>query len=94
MKHFSTIVVDSDGTTLTLTIKCQQCGVSVFTTPVAHLETLARVLPRVAKEQGIALDDAKTETFVFEAETREDAQAKADAMLSEFIRRRARSEQS
>jgi len=88
MKHFASVIVDSDGTTLTLTIRCQQCGESVFKTAVAHLETLARILPRIAQEQGIDLDVAKTETFVFQAETRAEAQAKADEMLVEFIRRR------
>jgi hypothetical protein len=87
-KHFSQVIVESDGEKATITIHCQQCEGGSFTIASAHLETIARVLPDIARRAGYDLDPARTETHVFDAENAEEAKAKADAFFGPFVERR------
>jgi len=86
-KHFSQVFVESDGEKVTVTIRCQHCEGGTFTIATAHLETLARILPKVAREAGYDLNEAKTETFVFKADTPE-TRAAAERLFDDFVARR------
>lgn len=86
-KHFAQVFVESKDGTVTVTIRCDSCEGGTFAIATAHLETLARILPRVAKAQGIDLDDAKTETILLPANTPEH-RATATRIFDAFVRRR------
>jgi len=86
-KHLCFVTVESDGEMTTLTIKCEQCegGVYRFATP--HIETLARILPKVCKLAGIDLSQGVSEEHVFDLATPENRQ-KAEGLFQDFLRRR------
>lgn len=86
-RHFSQVIAESDGDALTITIRCQNCAGGSFTIAAAHLETLARVLPDMARQLGIDLDPTKTQTYVFDGDTPEN-RAKADALFNTFVKDR------
>lgn len=89
-RHFSAVLVEGDGEQVTITIDCRQCGRSTFTLATAHLQTLARVLPDVCAQAGIALDPAQTETYV----TSGDSEDEIRAALDSFVLKRTRQTES
>jgi hypothetical protein len=88
-RHLSMVEVQSDGTTCTLTIRCDSCEGGVYRFAAAHLQTLAKVLPKICEEHGIELDEGSLEARVFD-EANPETRGKAQAFYDEFVRRRGR----
>lgn len=89
MKHLSMVEVESDGTWCTLTIRCDACEGGTYKFATAHLQTLAKILPKICEEQGISLDEGSLEAHVFD-EANPENRGKARAFYEDFVRRRAR----
>jgi hypothetical protein len=87
VKHRAMVTAESDGDWVTIRLTCDACDGGDFTLRIAHIETLARVLPRICHEVGIKLDDGVTETHVFNLSDSEN-RAAAEAMYKDFVQRR------
>lgn len=91
MRHRAMVTTDSDGETVTITIVCDNCDGGVFTLATAHIETLARVLPKLCEAVGIDLAGGVTEAHVFDLGDQKN-KAAAEAMYREFVNRRTHPE--
>lgn len=93
MKHYAAVLVSTDDAApdqIEVEINCRTCGQSRFRLHRAHLETLARVLPKVAHAVGVNLADGVTEELIAVGDSRADALAKADVMVDQLMARRRR----
>jgi hypothetical protein len=81
------VTAESDGEFVVITIRCDNCEGGILKIATPHIETLARVLPKICEAAGINLADGVTETHVFDV-TDDEAKQKAEAFFAEFVKRR------
>ena len=94
MKHRCVVMAKAEGDHVTLTVQCDTCEGGTFTIHMAHMETLARVLPNLCDTVGIDIAaGTTTEPHVLELPddtSAADVEAAGQALLAEFVQQRTK----